>query len=112
MLLLGIALADLLFGAPVPPALLKRARADRAVRALAHQVLDRQIDGDPIETLDEAWFHLRMRDSVWDVSRYLRHLTELAAVSTRELSPGRRAVRAAARGVLAVRTLVLSYKTG
>ncbi len=111
MLLLGVALADALFGAPAPPALLRRARGDRAVRALVRQVLSRQIDGDPIERFDEAWFLLRMRDSVVDVPRYLRHLTELAAVSSRDLSPGRRAIRATARGVLALRRLFLSDRS-
>ena len=112
MLLLGVALADALFGAQAPPSLLRRARGDRAVRALVRQVLGRQIDGDPIERFDEAWFLLRMRDSVVDVPRYLRHLTELAAVSSRDLSPGRRAIRAAARAILAARRLFRADESG
>lgn len=110
MLLLGVGLADVLFNAHGPPALMQRARNDRKVQILVRQVVERQIEGDPTDRIDEAGFHVRMRDSILDIPRYLRHLTELASISSGELSSRRRAVRAVARTVLMARKVFFARK--
>ncbi len=64
MLALGLHLATDLLGAPMPEAVRRRAETDAAIPALAAQVRARlfRSDGRPTGLLEQARFHLRVRE--------------------------------------------------
>ena len=83
MLLLGLLLARRLLGAEIPPPLARRLERDRALDALARQVIP-QLFQSPQESPGlfwGAWFHLRARERWRD---RLRYCLGVASITTAE----------------------------
>jgi hypothetical protein len=82
MCLLALYLAHHLLGAAVPPALLRSARADSTLRALAETLCSNWLLRDPerseSETWDVFWFHVRERERLRDRLPYVWHHVKLA----------------------------------
>lgn len=76
MLLLGLLLAFELFGTRLPEVVLVAMRADRALPALAQQVLDRlfRVPEDARGLGETAWFYLRCRERYADRVRFVLRL--------------------------------------
>lgn len=79
MLFTGLALANQWLGAPLPPDLEARLRADGAVRALVAQVARHTLvlDGHPLSEDEKIGFHLHMRDRLFDRLPYYGHLIRI-----------------------------------
>ena len=72
MLAIGLILAHDVLGASAPWAVLQSAQSDRTARLLATQVATRFAFTDDrwLGPLEEPFFHLRMRERLWDSVRY------------------------------------------
>jgi hypothetical protein len=83
MLHLALFLAHRLLGAEVPRGLLRSARSDSTLRALAQKLCSDWLFRDPDRTQASPWavfwFHLRERERVGDRLPYLWHHMKLAA---------------------------------
>jgi hypothetical protein len=88
-LLLGLALAHDLLGAPVPESILLRARQDALLLRLARDVQQRlpQIEDDPAGLLKGALFHLKAIERAKDRLRYCVLLTLLPTAEDWALFP-------------------------